>query len=348
MDARAFGRAYPAFEYNDGGISEERAELLRTPRQWMGLFNAALAGYLHNRSTPDEYDFRYQLDRYSRWTTDTLPETKRRLDAQGDQYENHRSANELGFHSINASLLPLWPALFYRETISESDLTDMQLRLAYDSFPSIVRQRRLRSRGARSGETMKKESARLAGHGTEVDAMIANLELMKTNPELITLSAPSRYEANPKAARAARNRNSDALVIHRRRRQVIGQQVKTSLGSPTGSSQHYDDAYVLLIDGEGDLGNTRYINGQQCPRPGLLALGLLATHISEQAPAGVDPDEYARRCEHSARMTQSVTPFLSNAAHAIDEKLQYSLERGQARQSDQPLRYTTSTKKTAS
>ena len=93
-------------------------------------------------------------------------------------------------------------------------------------------------------DDLRKTRSVMNGIMNEYDTAIVLLELSRTDPDLMVVNAPLRFES------WAGNANSDFIAYHKEADSVIGVQAKSG---NTSNSRRYDSHRVMMVDGAHDL-----------------------------------------------------------------------------------------------
>jgi hypothetical protein len=322
MDMRRFGRAYPELPEKIPPSNPERRELLEAPRKWMRIFDETMSDYFSGELTADHSWFAGNIVDYYNWgyrNLDVLTKGARALD---DPTSRNDIGSELTFHRLNTPMVFLWEHLLYHVIPRDAtELSDIQVQLALESAPFSRRLKQLSSIGEPS-ET--KEGKLIMGQLNEFDAAIILIELMKTNPNLIVVPAPERFESQ----RQRSNLNSDFIFVDKQERHARGVQVKTFMADSTGV-EHYNHDYVTLIDGSVDLGNsqarTRGRRDITTSLGGQIALGILSEAPLNKVPPFILRPEYMRNRAMGRELFRGRKSFLETATRHVGERVLHDL-----------------------
>lgn len=307
MDAEAFNTW---FEQNPTSSSSETPEepqfkergLTVHQSQWSRYFRDTLSRRLS--SSPDQQIdldlFDTNMELYaSPANKQQLLQTVKAVRGVAAQYSSLAPhLNDLNFHTITEELIPYWKRLLapdVYEAPSFFDITAMQIRLGVKAL-EIVEARTSLDQGPRdtsvreSIEQRSIESA-MAGQTTEIEAVMAELEVIKEAGEdarqsLAVVASPVGYD------RGGNTASSDSLLINLEKNTVIGTQVKTRLTA--NNSRYYDKERVILIDGVEDLGNATIHQGHQGAQFKKAQPGLLAADFILNLPGLQRANQYAK------------------------------------------------------
>ncbi|MBC7459184.1 hypothetical protein H7200_00500 [Candidatus Saccharibacteria bacterium] len=339
MDNRQFGESYRPLSEKKPPSNPERREVLEAPRKWMHFFGETMQNYLVGKQPPDINDFMTKIGEYYDWSHTFLDSSMQTAQHIDDPLSESDIMNEFTFHQINGPVAYLWSSLLYsKHNIFPPDqIADMQAELAVSmAQPS----RRLKILDQNRTITTNKEYSRLKGGASEVDGMIALMELMKKYPHVIVLPAPEIFEHNKRSS----DRSADLLVIDTVDRQVIGAQIKTNTvdifkkavdpldinAIPPKKEKPFDTNYVIVIDSAYELGNTVFSPRSREAReslPGQIAMGLLSTRPVNKPPVAVPRLHYLKSRQIAVELSRGRKSFLGQAVHHLEERIMPKLEK---------------------
>lgn len=190
---------------------------------------------------------------------------------------------EFSFHRLNARCLPMWSALLFDECTPRSirrTVARARFELSSDVLLfSAVREQALGSMAQDDAETRQLRRWH-TGMLTEIDAMIALLEVSCRSPQTVVLPAPPQFE------RFAGGANADMIVIDTAAHEVIGVQVKSSRS--WRQADHYDARRVVMLDGVLHLENSRVMrtDARRSDRRAVSWPGLVGAHYLRALPVG--------------------------------------------------------------
>lgn len=293
MDTRAFAEGYHTianhhFNQSFDGYDEAVEEQMEGSRKWASFFDDHLTDFLKNRCadhTPQQISndlYTYQHG----WVAEHGSKLRIDIVELSQTHPNAlRSLNELSFHDLTITLLPMWRRLLTNESdipMKQEAIASMQLNLALmGTSLQVIRDRRIEQ------QPDKQEFAsRIDGQLTEIDSAIALLEMMRidageTGTNLMVVPAPPKFEAGYHN----RHRACDFMVVDMAYGQVRGVQSKTHLTQT--DIEKYDPAFISFIDGMTDLKNVVVAGPgsvdtgpKLAPRPGLIALDYLVNRTN--------------------------------------------------------------------
>lgn len=350
MDARQFVEGYkePAnhiVAHHYEAQNPEVQELMEGPRRWTSFFDRQLILMMkgeHNGVNEPNALFNglrtYQLD----WSGPFLDTTyKTALDLSDRNFEAQPALSELNFHILSREMMPNWYKLFFGEQAVELDaprIHEMQVRLALQGAD-------LQNMWQKAGASDEKTGIhtgiqrRIGGQLTEIDSAIVLLEVMKQDGHslpstLVVVPAPPRFES----AHNNRPRAADFLVFDTAAdaMNMRGVQVKTFLDDAGKTNDTYDSAFVTLIDGDTDLGNTgrAYVAGRghvSVPTPGMISLDYLLNRISvkdlsRHPRLGTDLRNVFRLRESAKANFGDRKSYIAQAAEHVGERLLHDLQ----------------------
>ncbi|HEY0258657.1 MAG TPA: hypothetical protein VGC18_02290, partial [Lacisediminihabitans sp.] len=194
----------------------------------------------------------------------------------GNRFDRHQPMVEFTFHHLLQVMHPIWAyELYGAPPLNALRIRDMQTMIAIgaNAMGGVRHQRSVDSRYFAEYNTPLRRVQN--GILTEMDAAVVLLEISRMLPHITVLAAPPQFE------RSSTGYNVDFLVLDRRKRRVVGVQVKTTVSRAT--VDRYDSAGIVLVDGAIDLGNTRSVRLRAdssetttVPWPGLISAHYLA------------------------------------------------------------------------
>ena len=321
MENAKFGKAYRHAHEKREPSNPERRELLEQPREWMYLFNELLSRYLTGKNLPDRDALLALLHEYEEWTQMHLEPIAQRLREMHDPTANTYAAeSELDFHRINGAVVFMWDQLLYDRVnrYTPAQLLNTQLTLATTVMPLAQEAHALSMHTPRPGSAEQLRSDSLQKSLSEADVIIALIEMMKTNPDIIVVPAPSQYENNPDMPW----RNIDAILIDRIKKEARGIQTKSFID--TNHNVSYDNNFVTLIDSSVDLGNSttsRLHTGKRVSMSGQLAMNLLSNNPLNSVPTGHTKPNYMRQRLVARELSRERRPYLTQAVGNIANRV---------------------------
>ncbi|MGV9001978.1 MAG: hypothetical protein ACOH18_03400 [Candidatus Saccharimonadaceae bacterium] len=317
MDNRQFAEGYQAPANHSvletqKAINPEVTRLMEGPRKWTSFFDAQLTNYLKDEpaDAPEDIYHKLEVEYFAEWLEPHLYETVMDIRKLAFTDKDAQSAaNELHFHVMNRELLTIWHHLLLSDhfkPLSTDEIYAIQVKLCIHAVEI--------AKAVKAATLHQNEQAGafamigvFNGQLSEIDTAVTILEQMKHDitpqqSRLLLLPAPQKFEAGYRN----RRRSIDFVLIDTEEKQARGVQVKTRIHSlleiskkpkepeepevsekPKEQSdaaplKRYDDEFVSLVDGNIDLGNTRFnpITRKVVSAPGLVSLNFLQHNVS--------------------------------------------------------------------
>ena len=201
------------------------------------------------------------------------------LDNEDDAREKAMSVHN--FHVMSQPVAPMWGEMIAGLEIGQGDrektIRLAMLALSQRSLDYALYRQKFAS--IEQGHSYFDESTRsmrgvTEGIMTEIDAFLTLLEIARTNPNLIVVPAPRRFE------HSTRETNADFIAYDKSTDEAVGVQVKSYITD--NDRELFDGERIVLISGSDDLGGkiwTRTQSGssrnQFVTWPGMIAADVL-------------------------------------------------------------------------
>lgn len=260
MDAKTFGQAFehsrhPSLLYADN------ANFMRSSRAWSERFGNIVLGVLAGTPPCNDQTMEKTVESYQTWIGTTFGQNLLNLRKQAhEQQTNSRALSEINYHLMNTVMLSSWlePSIAPAATNTHrrtAAAMQSQNSLAYIGVENtsmrleLLHNGNLFTRDKDTGSSNFTESAQVeVGATTELDTAITLLDMTKNEPQIVVIPSPGIFEHG-----RSPGRNSDFIVFDSQRHTSIGIQAKASVRNE--DLEKYDDTFVLLLDGRGDLDN---------------------------------------------------------------------------------------------
>ena len=268
MDYREFADGRGTVVYPERKDAQQEA--LEQADAWSNFFER---GLLHRLSTEANEPFdtveaiTAKLHDYEDWCNGPL----QRLHESLMQHTTVRSREllmYLNFHTMSDFFMQQWFRVLTGAEWDSRESRELNGETQdYLAIASLELQKRrealYRTQGPAAARTLN-------GILAEYDSAIVALGMPQTSPDLLLLPAPGTFEHSTE-----KQKNADFILLDLARREVVGAQVKTTVGEE--SFRRYDPRFVFLIDTATDLGDviSKKEPGKSTPtvvpRPGLIA-----------------------------------------------------------------------------
>ncbi|RLV56886.1 hypothetical protein D9V41_03700 [Aeromicrobium phragmitis] len=333
MDPRTFALAYrrdPAVPRSYGPRVDK---MLVRPRAYAHGFGRVLHDALTGRRLPRRDQYQTWAVRYTSWLNQGMgglePQIDDLLDALESPEDFTRVFMELHFHRLNAPVTSWWEPLLYGPETADGpgpNVTRARYELAKTAMAVIRSRDEWVERGMYFDAELDELRRWSLGALTEMDGMVALLELSQRVPGTYVLPAPPQFE------HMAGSANVDLIVVNRLNGyQVRGVQLKTS-----GGHRHlgrYDHERVTLIDGSIDMFNERAMRTRplRSDKDVVSWPGLVSAHYLASLVPGRETEPWASQPEirHAAalatRATQSVVSRNQQVFDALIERIEADL-----------------------
>jgi hypothetical protein len=199
---------------------------------------------------------------YRGWLAGNTESFFNRGEAGGSEI-NARCVNELNFHNLNQSLLPMWSVLAQGGWQSDQQrrayIGGMRKELAVGGLVRyVIRKKFVGVVGSEMLFTDRNRPFAEATNGAlqEFDTGVVLLDVVQKHPNLLLLPSPLQFECGPDS-----RRNVDFLVVDMAGKRAVGAQVKSNVRDETVA--RYDPDRVVLIDGNIDFDNVLSMRTQK-------------------------------------------------------------------------------------
>lgn len=278
MDAKKFSDAYVNKPYLPPNESESQFRLMESSRAWSQRFGNVVLDILSDKKVASDETI-YSLQQfYLSWGETKLAPTYNALQSQPDDASD--GINEINYHLLNIAMLPSWIHLAKGSACTERNSVETtQNRLATIGVNNVMSRLALkesnelfvRDKGRR---ILTQKSKSEFGATNEIDTAITLLEIANSNPSIIIVPSPDRFEHG-----RSPDKNIDFIVYDTAEHQARGVQAKTTANAH--NFETYDRDYVTLVDGENDLDNRIAVNHSvgNNPKNGVMSWpGLISAH----------------------------------------------------------------------
>jgi hypothetical protein len=332
MNAENFSSAFERQPSPNSPLHAERtAELsLERPQAWSQAFGYVLHDYLSSNSQPiDTAEFKTLSTAYVNWYSSDFA-TLYGAAIQRSQKENTLEAYEglsrLNFHIINRAMLPIWEdTLFNKNGVQRDHIREAQTILAVHSLNLFKERQSMVAEGVYFNAEHEPYRSTTKGILNEYDTAIALLNISYKNPDIAILPGPDQFEGR------AGSRNSDFIAIRRSTRQARGIQAKS--GRTEDSYETYDPAYVTMIDGMHDLGNTFTVRMDpkksrtvQVAWPGLISIEHLKNVKLDTNLKRINKRYILQAKFQAHALSKSTKPYIAQATEQISQRLLNDLD----------------------
>lgn len=329
MDARTFVLAYPREPAPPRSYGPRVDKLLVHSRRFAQGFGRVLHDALSGRPLPQRTQFRTWAVRYTTWLNQGMGGLEQNLEELLDALESAedfpRVFMEINFHRLNGPVMSWWEDLLFdrgAKGIDASRVTRARYELAKTAMAVMRSRDDWVERGLFYGKDLSEVRQWATGALTEMDGMVALLEMSRRMPSTFVVPAPPQFEHMAGPA------NIDLIVIDTSNGyRVRGVQLKSS-----GAHRHadrYDPDRVTLIDGSVDMFNELAVrrNPRRSDKDVVSWPGLVSAHYLASVTPGPETDGWATQPEIRAaaamasQATKSVVSRNQQICDALIERI---------------------------
>lgn len=264
---------------------DAQREVLEQADGWSSFFENAVTQRLNNQDNlaiMNTEDATEALRQYLKWCRTSLSTLKDTL----FHYNTSRSKellSYLNFHTMSDAFSQQWFRLITGIEWDQSNARRLNNEAQdYLAIASLDTQKKheQRSRSGLDGVEI------INGILSEHDTAIIALQSVKSNPDLLLVPAPGKFEHGP-----SHKKNADFLLFDTQKREVVGMQVKTFVSR--SRYRMYDPNFVFLVDSTTDLGNVITSKQSAHSTPQVISKpGLIAAHRIAKWPKQMDLARY--------------------------------------------------------
>ncbi|MFD1860947.1 hypothetical protein EHW97_08095 [Aeromicrobium camelliae] len=296
MDPRTFALAYPRDPVSPRSYGPRIDKLLVDSRSFSHGFGRILHDALTGRPLPQRFQFRTWATRYTSWLNRGMGGLEREFDALleglSSSQDFTRLFMELNFHRLNAPVASWWETLLYdggTASLSGSQVTRARFELSKTALTVVRSRDQLVERDLYFTDDFEEFRGWMIGALTEMDGMVALMELCRRIPGTFVIPAPPQFENMAGPA------NADLIVVQPRDGwRVRGVQLKAS--STHRHVDRYDRDRVTLVDGIVDMYNERAMRRHQrrSDKDVVSWPGLVAAHYLASLAPGRETEEWSK------------------------------------------------------
>ncbi|WP_293783800.1 hypothetical protein [uncultured Aeromicrobium sp.] len=333
MDPRTFALAYRRDPVSPRSYGPRVDKLLVRSRCFAHGFGRLLHDALTGRRLPEPDQYRTWAVRYTTWLNQGMGGLEHNLhdllNALRSPEDFTRVFMELNFHRLNAPVTSWWEVLLYgagEKSMPGESVTRARYELAKTAMAVVQSRDEWVERDLYFDDELAELRQWSTGALTEMDGMLAMLELCRRVPGTFVLPAPPQFEHMAGPA------NVDLIVVNPLvRYRVRGVQLKSS-----GTHRHidrYDSERVTLIDGVIDMFNERAMRSD--PRRSDMRVvawpGLVSAHYLAELPpssgteAWVDQPEIRSAAAMANRATQSIVSHNQQIFELLVQRIETDL-----------------------
>lgn len=354
MHIEEFGKPYQALPENPFQ-SEDNAEiaLWKDARQWSRRFsymlNERLSGepLAESDVLPTLREFMSWHVRFSQNVSSHLTKKVEQDTSIEEWNSTLRFLRETHFHTMSFQMSTNWARLLSGHPMHKHEVVTSRNSVAYGGIGSLA----VIAAAERSGEYFLQDTDGSAlkdkdgviqldpsmsyfnSAANEADTAVVLQELTLREPTTIVVPAPGNYEHSKDGSL-----NIDFLVIDALRSQARGVQTKVSVSQQ--DKERYDPAYVTLVDGKRDLGNTKPIRLPKSTSTRTMSWpGLISAHhmLSQQqifreqsqrgkaVRLGPRERELVRKRQEARFLTLNTRSFNTNASRFVTERVLHDM-----------------------
>lgn len=250
-------------------------KLLTASRKWSETWGTLLWDALHLQA-PRVEPFVRLSQSYVDWVNSDMGGSAAQLLELMPELESDEAMRllmKLNFHRMNCRAQHAWQWLLYgypEAKVAQPFIDRSRFELAVNALTLVEARDVVIADDAFFAPDAADVRSWNTGALTELDAMIAMLQMSHDDPSIVVLPAPAQFE------QLAGRANADFIVVDRER--LLARGVQTKAAVTDAAHERYDTSRITLIDGSRDLHNTRAVrtdprrsDKRTVPWPGLIA-----------------------------------------------------------------------------